>query len=251
MLLFASDIDNTLIYSHKKELNAEKIPCELYEGSNISFITKNTQEKLDYIYENSLFVPVTTRSIEQFKRITFSCWQPKYAITSNGGSLLIDGKPSRQWHDYFINTIQNAVFALNKAKELLENHEYRIYDIKLVDNLFIYTKSSKPEITVDMLQNSLQNEPVKVYTNFSKVYVVPESIDKGKALKKFINDYTVSIDNIVSAGDSFFDIPLLEAANYAIFPDELPYLHHSDKYIKIPQGELFSDKVVENVIKLI
>ena len=121
----------------------------------------------------------------------------------------------------------------------------------MVDNVFIYTKSSQPEITVDILQKELKNEPVKVYANFSKVYVVPESIDKGKALKKFINDFDFKINNIVSAGDSIFDISLLEAANYAIFPDELPYLHHSDKYIKIPQGELFSDKVVENVIKLI
>lgn len=251
MLLFASDIDNTIIYSHKKDINTPKVPCELYEGSNISFITKNTQEKLDYIYSKCLFLPVTTRSIEQYKRIQFSHWQPKYAITSNGGNLLINGSPLKEWNDYFIETGKNARYALEKAETLLENHPYRILDIKLVDNLFVYTKSSQPEETIKMLKNNLQNEPVKVYTNFSKIYVVPENLNKGTALKKFINDFAPDINKVISAGDSIFDIPLLEAAAYAIFPEKLPYTHKSENYYKIAQEEIFSEKVVENVLKLI
>lgn len=251
MLLFASDIDNTLIYSHKHELNTEKIPCELYNGKNISFITKYTQEKLDYIYNNSLFIPVTTRSIEQYKRIRFNKWQPKYAITSNGGCLLINGEKSKEWSEFYLNYISDKVDILKNAVKILEDDKYRDFDVKWVDDLFIYTKSTNPEYTAASLSKYLKGSDVLVYSYSSKVYAVPANLNKGYALKKFIKDYKLNPSYIVTAGDSSFDIPLLEAGTYALFPETLNYSPVSKKYQKISQNQLFSDKVVENVIQLI
>ena len=63
-MIFASDLDSTLIYSsrHCKLINEEKlIPVDFYNNCNSSFITKSMQDKLDHINKSMHFIPVTTR----------------------------------------------------------------------------------------------------------------------------------------------------------------------------------------------
>lgn len=49
---------------------------------------------------HSYFIPVTTRTIEQFQRITLFQNEiiPEYAITSNGGNILHNGKQDVTWN---------------------------------------------------------------------------------------------------------------------------------------------------------
>ena len=47
MVLFVSDLDNTLIYSYKREIGKKKICVELYEGKEISFMTENSYRLLN------------------------------------------------------------------------------------------------------------------------------------------------------------------------------------------------------------
>lgn len=247
MLLFASDIDNTLIYSHKKEYIGNKIPCELYNGEYISFITKNTKEKLEIVYKNALFMPVTTRSIEQYSRIIFGDFIPDYALTSNGGNLLIKGKVDNDWYNQTLALCQHAFDSLTKGEEFLEKDNNRTLEVKRVDGLFTYTKSSAPQDTVSKLQKLLANEPVCVHYYGNKVYILPDALDKGSALKRFVKEYSIGIDKIITAGDSIFDIPLLEAGSLAIFPSSLEF-SPSNNYLKIKDG-IFSDELLNEVIK--
>lgn len=247
MLLFASDIDNTLIFSHKKENLSNKIPCELYNGENISFITKYTRENLEIVHNNALFVPVTTRSIEQYSRIKFGDFIPNYALTSNGGNLLINGKVDNDWYNKTVELCKPAFDALTKGEEYLEKDSNRTLDIKRVDGLFTYTKSAAPQDTVNRLQELLINEPVNVHYYGNKVYILPNTLDKGSALTRFIKTYLNNIDKIITAGDSIFDIPLLNAGNLAIFPNSLEF-NPLNEYLKIKDSN-FSDELLKEVIK--
>lgn len=246
MLLFASDIDNTLIYSCKNQNITSRIPCELYEGKYISFITEYTREKLEYVHEKAIFVPVTTRSIEQYKRIEFGNFIPDYAITSNGGNLLIKGSVDEDWYNETLSLCQHAFYGMEKGRDYLEKDNNRELDIKLIDGLFVYTKSSMPEKTVNNLKELLIDEPVNVYNYRNKIYILPNNLDKGSALKRFINKCTKNIDKIITAGDSVFDIPLLNTSDYAIFPSSLDYTPLTD-YLKIEE-KIFSDELLKEVI---
>ena len=79
-MLYFSDLDRTLIYSKKflKE-DLKEVPIEKYEGEYISFMTEKSINLLREINEKNIFIPCTTRSIEQYERIDFK----KYNINFN------------------------------------------------------------------------------------------------------------------------------------------------------------------------
>ena len=67
-IVFASDLDNTLLYSrsHKREGD---ICVEHIAGRAHGFMTPLTVERLREVSQKLCLIPVTTRSIEQYKRI--------------------------------------------------------------------------------------------------------------------------------------------------------------------------------------
>ena len=83
----------------KYPIEGEVTAIEYKDEEVISFMSQHSIELLKQFHEKHLFVPVTTRAIYQYERIVaFQQWiQPKYAITSNGGTILVDGKPDAEW----------------------------------------------------------------------------------------------------------------------------------------------------------
>ena len=102
MILFCSDLDNTLIYSHRHELPADKVLAEYLDGREQSYLTHFSAESLPKLAERGIFlVPVTTLTQQQFDRIfvfgregIVPC---KYALVCNGSVLLKDGVPDEKW----------------------------------------------------------------------------------------------------------------------------------------------------------
>ena len=97
MYLFNCDLDNTLIYSYKHDIGADKINVEQYQGREISFITSRTFELLKEVAEKTVFVPTTTRTVEQYGRIDLGIHTPQYALVCNGGILLKNGVEDSEW----------------------------------------------------------------------------------------------------------------------------------------------------------
>ena len=71
MKVVHGDLDNTLIYSCRHDIGEEKVCVELYEGREVSFMTKRSLSLLKEVQKKALFVPVTTRTAEQYRRIDF------------------------------------------------------------------------------------------------------------------------------------------------------------------------------------
>lgn len=72
MIVFHTDLDNTLIYSYKRDIGRDKRCVEIYQGREISFVTQETNRllhKLSEWKEQVLIVPTTTRTTEQYARI--------------------------------------------------------------------------------------------------------------------------------------------------------------------------------------
>ncbi len=74
---------------------------EYKDSEPLSYMTKDAQQKLIEIRGKWTFVPVTTRTMEQYKRINLFHNEhvPQYAITSNGGNVLINGEPDLLWRE--------------------------------------------------------------------------------------------------------------------------------------------------------
>ena len=83
MTLFATALDNTLIFSKGFVKNEDVIAVEYKDNQELSYITKQALEILKKLNEKITIVPITSRSLEEFKQLTFYSMF-EHTILSNG-----------------------------------------------------------------------------------------------------------------------------------------------------------------------
>ena len=107
-ILFASDLDNTLLFSHRHRQPEDRC-VERLNGAEQGFFTRETPDLLPQVVQRVHLLPITTRSIEQYQRIQWpDGTAPRIALTANGAVLLRDGQVDRAWYMQSpINTGQN------------------------------------------------------------------------------------------------------------------------------------------------
>ena len=248
MIIFNTDLDNTIIFSYKHDIGENKICAEIYCDREVSFITRKTAKLLKKVNESTMFVPTTTRTLEQYNRIDLGLGTPQYALVCNGGVLLIDGQEDMQWYNESRELVSSCDSELKKAEVLLENDENRSLDVRNIRELFIFTKSEKPLVTACMLEKELDTEKVDVYTNGVKVYVLPKRLTKGEAVMRLRK--RLGAEAVIAAGDSEFDISMLNAADLAIMPRELSEMYSFGDNTAVHRGEeVFSEFVLETVLE--
>lgn len=244
MNILFSDLDNTLIYSHHRELDALKIVAEHLDGREQSFITRFTYEYLvgaDWLN----VVPVTTRTEKQYKRIEISdVLRFKYAIICNGGKLLIDGREDKKWSDETFRMVNDYSKSVEEAAKLLGGlcgNEI----VHIPEKYMCYSKIDNPEFVKDILNRELNLNEVNVQTDSRKVYIFANGITKGVAVKRFKKRF--SQENVIAAGDGLMDVSMLNEADYAFAGQNI------DRFIKkrIPIGDgIFSDEICKGIDQL-
>ena len=232
MIVFHTDLDNTLIYSYKHELGADKRCVEVYHGREISFITAETERLLQQIKarENQIvMIPTTTRTTEQYHRIQLGIGELPYALVCNGGVLLVRGREDEDWYHGSLERIRDSREMLHLALALLEKDPRRSFELRFIRDLFVFTKCQEPEAVVCELRQKLDRKVVEVFQNGVKVYVVPKALSKGSAVQRF-REYSGAAYTI-AAGDSEFDCSMLEEADVkpieAVGKEFDPNLHNA------------------------
>src|SRR5664279_5178185 len=90
-----------MIYSRKARALGRDDRCvvcvEMHEGKPASYMTADAADLLTSLTASATVVPVTTRIDEQYRRVRLPGPPPQYAITTNGGVLMVDGEPDRGW----------------------------------------------------------------------------------------------------------------------------------------------------------
>ncbi|MCY6484944.1 hypothetical protein OW763_11380 [Clostridium aestuarii] len=223
-MIFASDLDRTLIYSRRliEENDKNSVLVERYLGEELSFMKESVINKLKKLRNKVLFIPVTTRTIDQYNRI-FGIKdeiKPKYAIVSNGGNILIDGQIDTEWRNKIKTDVDKIINYRFIEKRFLQNFKDTSWINKMIfrDGLFfsIHFKD-KNLIDIEELENFKQwaeKNHWKVSLQTRKLYLVPEPVNKWSALIYIKNKEKKK--KIISAGDSFLDYPLLINADYSI-----------------------------------
>lgn len=241
MYTWFSDLDNTLIYSHRTSFLTEKILVECLRGKEQSYMTQGTYEFMRDM--NIRFIPVTTRSIEQYKRLFVfeTKIKVKHALVCNGAILLENGNIDEEWVDETKVIAQEGICALaDIQKELYE------YDVNNVEGVMLYFKTDKPLEAADAIRSKYADKKVFIGFDKRKVYIIPSEINKGNAVRRYCNRF--GITKSVSSGDSMFDIPMLDATNISVFPRTLlRQLNSEAKKYAIEDNQIISDDICEKL----
>lgn len=248
MVVFHSDLDNTLIYSYKHDIGSDKECVEIYQNREVSFMTKKSYDMLKAVKDKVIFVPTTTRIQEQYNRIDLGIGVPHLSLVCNGGVLLTDGREDIKWYEESVTLVSDCRRELEKSELYLETDKYRCFEVRNIRGLFVFTKSDKPERTMDGLKGILNLSLVDVFCNGIKVYVVPKKMSKGMAVQRLRKRMEAEL--VIAAGDSEFDISMLHAADIGIVPPELKISSgEGNKIVRADEKGVYSDWVLGYVLR--
>jgi hypothetical protein len=225
--LVATDLDRTLIYSRAaiQEANAGDdvgpLRCvEWLDGKELSFMTEVAAGRLETISGTAALVPITTRTPAQFGRVRLPSGGTRYAITSNGGHILVDGEPDLAWRSSVTARIAGDGAPLADVLAGLPDQAASwVLKRRVADGLFCY-------LVVDLA--SLPGEFLHSWTDWCdargwvvsmqgrKIYALPRSLTKEAALAEV--GRRMGTGRLVAAGDGALDAGFLAMADVAIRP---------------------------------
>lgn len=217
-MIFASDLDRTLIFS----TNSSDLPDDFVEiedrGTGVTaFMERGDVGRLSSISKVLDFVPVTARSVDIFKRIDFETngIYFKYAVTDNGYSVYVDGELDREWDSIVksnVNTemmdaIYNLIVERNLSSRVLRN----LYSIEVRDiSEGIFEK-------LEDIVKSFSDE-FELIKDIKGYYILCQSVTKRAALE-YVHGKLGYGRKIVCSGDSLMDLGILEYADLGLVCD--------------------------------
>lgn len=224
-VLVASDLDRTLIYSAAAlgltmpDPEAPRLLCvEVHESKPLSYMTETAAALLAELTADPgvVWVPTTTRTRKQYQRIRFPGRPAKYAICVNGGQLLVDGVPDRDWRR------QVAARLAEECAPLAEVYEHLLATAdpawlrkaRVAEDLFAYLvveRALVPDEWLKALVSWAEPRGWTVSLQGRKIYAVPGPLTKSAAMRELAR--RTGATTTLAAGDSLLDADLLLAAD--------------------------------------
>lgn len=244
-ILFASDLDNTLLFSYKYKKEHD-ICVEVLDGKLQGYMTPLTLEMLGKINQQCFFVPVTSRSIQQYQRIKLpEACIPQYALTTNGAVLFNHGEIDQEWIDDSVKLIEPWKEELLRTAELLRSIPNG-GRCRIVDEMYLFTACDTAEQANELKCLMGDKTVLQIQTTGRKVYFFPPALTKGNSVKRL--QKKLNVDMVIAAGDSEIDRSMLIASDVAILPE--PLLRKEDRYQKKyiwERNERFSEFILQRL----
>ncbi|WP_432493303.1 HAD family hydrolase [Kineococcus gypseus] len=230
--LAASDLDQTLIFSERSAAAdvAALVPVERYAGRTISWVTPQAWRLLGELVASGAFVPVTTRTREQYERVRWPQRPPRVAVCANGGVLLVDGEPDAAWAAAVRRALSGCAPLARVHAELSRvvdaaraavpgSAEPAVRDVPGLFSYAVLREGQRPALEGEPLRqltDRLDGWGYVVSLQGRKLYAVPRPLTKSAAVAEVVR--RGGFDGFVSAGDSLLDADLLAAARAAVRP---------------------------------
>jgi hypothetical protein len=221
--LIATDLDRTLIYSrgaleahgHTKR---SLVAVERHEHKDASWMTAAAAASYPDLHQHAVVVPVTTRTPEQWHRVRLPGPPTRYAITANGGILLVNDRIDHGWDE-------TVAAELTQAAPLAEiwAHATQVcrpeWTVKLRNarGMFCYAVLHRKRVPPGFLAEAAgwaEQRGWQLSLQGRKLYWVPRSLTKSAAVAEVARRSETEV--VVAAGDSLLDVDLLEAADRGI-----------------------------------
>jgi hypothetical protein len=224
-VLFASDLDRTLIYplwTLSEQRRASEPVAEIYQGRPITTCSLETLRLLRHM--GSAFVPVTTRSIRQLQRIE-PIWEIArrgWAICANGATLLHHGEPDPEW-DADVEALCGACATPDEAREALHtalgpaDPDGWLLRVRDCDQRFLYAICELEKIpggTEEAATEAMGPLGWAAILHGRKLYLLPAGLTKLACVER------LGASTLLAAGDSMLDASLLVAADVAWVPSD-------------------------------
>ncbi|WP_407310805.1 HAD family hydrolase [Desulfosporosinus sp. SB140] len=246
-ILFASDLDQTLIYSHRSlphsTMDASLRPVERLENQCISFMTQGALSLLKELAGQILFVPTTTRTKTQYQRLNFADYgiYPRYVVTSNGGTIFDHGREDVDW----AKQVAAGNIHCAEGQDLIcrfQEISHPSWVIKdsgtLADDLFYYCVIDRDKLPMKELGDFelwARENRWDLSIQGRKLYFVPRHVSK-KAAIEYLREKE-GLSTVVAAGDSLLDLEMLKAADIALAPA------HGELFSRYTQGKLTGERI--------
>lgn len=226
--LVASDLDRTLIYSGAAlaltmpDEQAPRLLCvEVHESKPLSYMTEAASRLLLELADTVRFVPATTRTRKQYRRISLPGRQPRYAICANGGHLLVDGRTDHDWNTEMRRRLADGSAPLEEIQAHLSataDPEW-LRKERVAEDLFTYLVVERTLLPAGWVKElAAWADPLgwTVSLQGRKIYAVPKPLTKSAALAEVVR--RTGADHVLAAGDSLLDVDLLQAADLGWTP---------------------------------
>lgn len=264
-MIFATDLDRTMIYSKKFiNINEESVQAvEVKEDRVISYMTNKSIDLLKKINEKIPVIPVTTRSLDEYKRINiFEEINPRFFIVNNGGKIFVNGVEDKKWKKYINKKLKyNKLSTMyNYFIETMKKCNIEILREKNIDNMYyMFIIEDMPTDKITDINEKIQDFSYSLYKTGRKVYLVPDFINKWDALNYLRDEYFYidenNLEKIAYSGDSNMDLGCVLNSDLGIVPKhgEIALINKLEKNIIVTQKEniVASDEILNNISTII
>ncbi|WP_405581021.1 HAD family hydrolase [Streptomyces sp. NBC_01190] len=222
-VLVASDLDRTLIYSTAAlaltmpDEQAPRLLCvEVHEAKPLSFMTEAAGRLLTELADTARFVPATTRTRKQYRRISLPGRPPRYAICANGGHLLVDGHTDHDWNTEIRRRLAEGSAPLEEIRAHLAATADPAWLRKerIAEEHFAYLVVDRERLPAGWVKELAEWAAPLGWTvslQGRKIYAVPKPLSKSAALAEVVR--RTGAQEVLAAGDSLLDADLLTAAD--------------------------------------
>ena len=218
--VFITDLDGTVIYSHRRVGSTDNMTCVEKQPTYQSFMNTHLYKNIEQWSKEIPFIPLTTRSEEEYHRIQFP-FIPPYALVGNGAVLLKDGNRVIEWEQATAKLIEKEYTQLKAIEKTVSDclDLYNIRTMRIVEKSFLFIKSEESEQIESFIRQHCDMTNLTLYRYASKISIVPTMLEKGVAARR-LREY-LNIKTIISAGDTDMDTSMLEYADKTIECDVL------------------------------
>lgn len=256
-VLLTSDLDRTLIFSNRtKREGIEYVCIEQLDGKNMSYMSTATFNALTKIAGKAEFIPVTTRSLKQYERITVfqQAIRPQYAVTSNGGVILKNGVVDEAWQQYIQQEMAKLPLLFEDVQEkfnafISQDFVLRLHEVEALFFVLIVNREELSAIDFENFKAQLKQASWTCHLQGKKLYVLPSFLTKGAAVAHIKGMSTY--DWHAAAGDSELDISMLEVADRYFIPQHAEIAGNANLTIMKESSSDFSDAYLEKVMAVI
>ena len=247
MINLYCDLDNTIIYSHRKTLNVPKRVAEFLNGAEQSYITEKTYGFLSNC-RKFCFIPVTTRTFNQYERLKnlFDGIGCKHALIQNGAILITNGMIDEEWIAESQDLVKDSKSEMERTVVLLTDLGATI---KHIDEFLVYASAIEPSHIAMQIKSIVDTSLLHIFFDSRKVYCVPQAISKGNAVVRLTNK--LKPDITIGVGDSSNDISMLENVDFPIIPQSIQHYISNINKVVVPQGQIISDVACDEIEKIL
>lgn len=241
-VLVATDLDRTMIYSRNAfgAIDPETVCVEYLDGDPLSYMTVAAVGAMTELAAAAAVLPTTTRTIAQFDRIRFPGAPWPFAVTSNGGNILVDGSPDVRWRRSVDAAVRAGGATLTEIGAALRDRidDSWVLKYREADDLFCYLVVDLAVTPADFLaewDSWCRPRGWSASRQGRKIYTMPMAVCKSRAVAE-VRDRLVATGRLdpmaptLAAGDGALDAEMLMAADRGIRPrhgelEELGWAH--------------------------